>query len=194
MTNQTPTLLVQCAPWMRAAVMLLQSLYFSSPPPKRAIIPDARPLGTFEIKIAVTVRCDIGISKQSHEKIGDCEQHWRRTAQESPPQGISHPRQNKMLMPEGQTGGRLGAAGIDWCINVTDHKCSISILSIFDTVFRYLPIFLTVFRCWVPPDVPLKRSIVWKRGAKWRSFVISSFTQTSLGCLLEHRGPESEIF
>ena len=33
MTNQTPALLVQRAPWTRAAVMLLQSLYFSRPPP-----------------------------------------------------------------------------------------------------------------------------------------------------------------
>ena len=38
------------------------------PPPPRAIIPDARPLST----IAVTVRS--GISKRSHEKIGDWEQ------------------------------------------------------------------------------------------------------------------------
>ena len=57
--------------------MLLQSLYFSRPPPPtpptRAIIPDARPLGTFENQdVAVTVRR--GISKRSHEKIGDCEQ------------------------------------------------------------------------------------------------------------------------
>ena len=56
--------------------MLLQSLYFSRPPPyPRTIIPDARPLGTFEnqdIKMAMTVRR--GISKRSHEKIGDCEQ------------------------------------------------------------------------------------------------------------------------
>ena len=48
MTNQTPALLVLCAPWMQAAVMLLQSLYFSRPPPPTAIIPEARPLGTFE--------------------------------------------------------------------------------------------------------------------------------------------------
>ena len=48
MTNQTPALLVQRAPWTRAAVMLLQSLYFSRPPPPRAIIPDDLPLGTFE--------------------------------------------------------------------------------------------------------------------------------------------------
>ena len=38
-----------------------------------AIIPDARPLGTFENQdIPVTARR--GISKRSHEKIGDCEQ------------------------------------------------------------------------------------------------------------------------
>ena len=48
MTNQTPALLVQRASWTRAAVMLLQSLYFSRPPPPTAIIPDARPLGTIE--------------------------------------------------------------------------------------------------------------------------------------------------
>ena len=42
------------------------------------------------------------------------------TAQESPPQGICHPRQIKMLMPGAQPGGGggggegvLGAAGID---------------------------------------------------------------------------------
>ena len=46
MTNQTPALLVQRAPWTQAAVMLLQSFYFSRPPPPRAIIPDARLLGT----------------------------------------------------------------------------------------------------------------------------------------------------
>ena len=48
--KKTPSLLVQRAPWTRAAEMLLQSLYFSRPPPPRAtcIIPDARPLGTFE--------------------------------------------------------------------------------------------------------------------------------------------------
>ena len=45
MTNQTPAFLIQRAARTRAAVMLLQSLYFSPP---RPIIPDARPLGTFE--------------------------------------------------------------------------------------------------------------------------------------------------
>ena len=52
--------------------MLLRSLYFScpspSPLPPRAIIPDARPLGTFENQVRR------GISRRSHEKIGDCEQ------------------------------------------------------------------------------------------------------------------------
>ena len=45
-TDQTPALLVQHTLWMRAAMILLQSLYFSHPPPPRAIIPDACPLGT----------------------------------------------------------------------------------------------------------------------------------------------------
>ena len=37
------------------------------------------------------------------------------TAQESPPPGICHPRQKKMLMPGGQLGGGgvLGTGGID---------------------------------------------------------------------------------
>ena len=38
---------------------------------------------------------------------------------------------------------------------MTDYRCGIGISSIFDTVFRYLPIFLTVLRYWVPPNVPL---------------------------------------
>ena len=45
-------------------------LFFSPPP--RTIIPDARPLVTFENQIAVTVRR--GISKRSYEKVGDREQ------------------------------------------------------------------------------------------------------------------------
>ena len=36
------------------------------------------------------------------------------TAEESPPLGICHPRQKKMLMPRGV----LGAGGIDWCVNI----------------------------------------------------------------------------
>ena len=54
MTNQTPALLVQRAPWTRAAVMLLQSLYFSCLPPPRAIMPDARPLGIVHLKIKMS--------------------------------------------------------------------------------------------------------------------------------------------
>ena len=45
-TDQTPALLVQHTLWMRAAMILLQSLYFSRSTPLRAIIPDACPLGT----------------------------------------------------------------------------------------------------------------------------------------------------
>ena len=53
-TNQTPALLVQRASWTRAAVMLLQSLYFSRPPPPRVtcIISDVRPLSHLKIKMA----------------------------------------------------------------------------------------------------------------------------------------------
>ena len=54
MTNQTPALLVQRAPWTRAAVMLLQSLYFSHPSPPRAIMPDTRLLSTVHLKIKMS--------------------------------------------------------------------------------------------------------------------------------------------
>ena len=37
----------------------------------------------------------------------------------------------------------------------THRKCGVGISSIFDTVFRDLPIFRTVLRYWVPPNVPL---------------------------------------
>ena len=37
---------------------------------------------------------------------------------------------------------------------MTENKCGIGISSIFDTVFRYMPIFLTVLRYWVPTNVP----------------------------------------
>ena len=65
MTNQTPALLVQRAPWTQATVMLLQSLYFSRPPPPTAIIPDARPPRYIWKSRG---------PRPSHEKIGDCEQ------------------------------------------------------------------------------------------------------------------------
>ena len=43
---------------------------------------------------------------------------------------------------------------------MTENKCGIGISSIFDTVFRYLPIFLTVLRYWVPTDVPLSMALL----------------------------------
>ena len=72
-----PALLVQRAPWMPAAVMLLQSLYFTPPPPPPSYNPQRPPPRyIFKIKIAVTVRS--GVSKWSHENIGDCEQSKRK--------------------------------------------------------------------------------------------------------------------
>ena len=56
----------------------------SPPPPPpfpRAIIPVARPLGTFKNQDTVTVRR--GISKRSHEKIGDCEQSSETKAEKT---------------------------------------------------------------------------------------------------------------
>ena len=38
---------------------------------------------------------------------------------------------------------------------VTDHKFGIGIALIFNTVFQYLPIFLSLLRYWVPLNVPL---------------------------------------
>ena len=49
----------------------------------------------------------------------------------------------------------LGKAEVDFCCIVPDHKCSIGISSIFDTVFRYLTIFRTLLLYWVPPNVTL---------------------------------------
>ena len=71
MTNQTPALLVQRAPWTEAAVMLLQSLYFSCPSPRAIIIPDFRPISTVENQDT----CD-GKTGYLNDltKIGDCEQ------------------------------------------------------------------------------------------------------------------------
>ena len=37
---------------------------------------------------------------------------------------------------------------------MTENKCGIGISSIFDTVFRYMPIFFRVLRYWVPTNVP----------------------------------------
>ena len=51
--------------------------------------------------------------------------------------------------------GNKHARWIQLQVNVTDHKCGIGIWSIFDTVFRYLPIFLTVLRYWIPSNFPL---------------------------------------
>ena len=66
---------------------------------------------------------------------------WRRTRLcplfSSPPRGIwqlnsSHPRPlpfkaKKLLMPGGQPGGRLGAAGIDWCIIYATFAAALSL-------------------------------------------------------------------
>ena len=38
---------------------------------------------------------------------------------------------------------------------MTSNKYGIGFLSIFDTVLRYLPIFLTVLWYWLPHNVPL---------------------------------------
>ena len=37
-------------------------------------------------------------------------------------------------------------------VSVTNHKCSIGILSIFNMIVRYLPLFLTALRYWVSPN------------------------------------------
>ena len=87
MTNQTPALLVQRAPWTRAAVMLLQFLYFSRPPsphPPQSYNPRT-PAPSVHLKNKITATVRSGISKRSHEKIGDCEQSktYRTTIREA---------------------------------------------------------------------------------------------------------------
>ena len=75
MTNETPALLVQHAPWIRAEVMLLQSLYSSCPPQSPYCYNSRRPPPRYILKSRwppLTVRRTI--SWRSHEKIGDCEQ------------------------------------------------------------------------------------------------------------------------
>ena len=47
---------------------------FFSPPPPRAIIPDARPLGAFEIKMPAINGKTLSYLNDLTKKIGDCEQ------------------------------------------------------------------------------------------------------------------------
>ena len=56
-------------------------------------------------------------------------------------------------------------------VSIIDHKYGIGISSIFNTVFRYLPIFLTILWYWVPPNVPFQRSYSsMERWNFWRMF------------------------
>ena len=43
---------------------------------------------------------------------------------------------------------------LHFLVSVNDHMWCRGISSIFNTVFRYLPIFLTVLRYWVTPPPP----------------------------------------
>ena len=69
MTNQKPALLVQRAPWTRAAMMLLQSLYFSRFLPNRP-----RPLSSFDTHARWQPVTQSARSRRSYGKIEDCEQ------------------------------------------------------------------------------------------------------------------------
>lgn len=54
------------------------------------------------------------------------------------------------------------ARSLHWMdASMTDYKCSIGILSSFDTVFGHFPVFLTVLQYWVPPkiNVPLSENL-----------------------------------
>ena len=64
------------------------------------------------------------------------------TAQESPPPGICHPSKKKMVMSGGQPGGALGAAGIDWCINIRRQIVVLFFLSSF------ILFYLRLSCCW----------------------------------------------
>ena len=69
MTNQKPALLVQRAPWTRAVMMLLQSLYFSLFLPNRP-----RPLSSFDTHARWQPVTQSARSRRSYGKIEDCEQ------------------------------------------------------------------------------------------------------------------------
>ena len=69
-------------------MMLLRSLHFSLPPPPRAIIPDARPLGTFENQEAVINGKTRYISTIS-QKIGDFEQSILKASSKTFPTEMS---------------------------------------------------------------------------------------------------------
>ena len=47
------------------------------------------------------------------------------------------------------------ARWIQLYLSMSNHKLGIDISSIFDPVFRYLPIFVTVLLYQAPPNVPL---------------------------------------
>ena len=73
------------------------------------------------------------------------------------------------------------ARWIQRSVRVTDHKCGIGIWSIFDMVFRYLPIFLTVLRYWVAPNVPLHECtfVILTYLSNWLTFIDSAYTGIS---------------
>ena len=48
-------------------------------------------------------------------------------------------------------------------------------LSVFDTVFRYLPIFLTVLGYWIPPNVTLKN--MWRENILDHEYLWRESTQ-----------------
>ena len=54
------------------------------------------------------------------------------------------------------------ARWIQLYLSMTYHECGIGISSIFDPVFRYLPIFLTLLLYWVPPPPPMSPSFCLK--------------------------------
>ena len=68
MTNQAPALLVQRAPWTRAAVMLLQSLYFCRFLPNHPLPPSS-----FDTHARWPLVTQSARSRRFYKKIGDSE-------------------------------------------------------------------------------------------------------------------------
>ena len=66
-------------------------------------------------------------------------------------------------------------------VSVTDHKWSIGILSIFNSVFRYLPLFLTALRNWVSPNIPLTVMVMPPCYVSIGSEILGSFVDTVVG-------------
>ena len=76
-------------------------------------------------------------------------------------------------------------------VSVTNHKCSIGILSIFNMVFRYLSLFLTALWYWVSPNIPLTVMVMPPCYVSIGSEIIGSFVDTVVGKNIVYKQEQS---